>query len=141
MRILLFATLLMLITACNNSSEKKGDTTDTAKQVVQMPETPATPDTLFHAFGTEPFWSEYVINNNKIEYHTAEGMDVEVPFVAATTPDNLTTNYASNNGKDTINLTLVKKDCSDGMSEETHPYQVTMKVDGAQYHGCAKKGN
>ena len=109
MRIFLFIILIIMITACNNSAKKKDGTKDTAKQVIQMPETPAVPDTLFHGFGTEPFWAVYVINNDKIVFDAVEGMDVEVPFVAATASDSITTKYNSANGNDTINLTIVKK--------------------------------
>ena len=54
MRLLPVFIIAIFVIACNNSAKKKEDTKDTAKQVVQMPETP---DTIFTGFGTEPFWS------------------------------------------------------------------------------------
>jgi uncharacterized membrane protein len=74
-----------------------------------MPEPPATPDTIFTGFGTEPFWSVYVINNNKIVFHPADGPDVEVPFVTGTTNSSNTTKYISANSNASIELTIVKK--------------------------------
>lgn len=142
MRVLQFIIPVMLLVACNSSSDKKGDTKDTTKQVTQMSETTAVSDTLFYAFGRNPFWSVYVINNKKIFFVSGgELPDVEVPYVAPTTPDSLTTNYNSINGKDTINLTIVKKECTTMMSKEIHPYQVMVKVNRGNFTGCAKKGN
>ena len=78
MRILSVFTIILLVAACNNSTTTKEDTKDTAKPVIQIPETS---DTVFTGFGTEPFWSVYVINNNKIVFHPADGPDVEVPML------------------------------------------------------------
>ena len=41
-----------------------------------------TPDTIFTEFGTELFWSVYIIKDSKIVFHPADVPDVEVPFVA-----------------------------------------------------------
>ena len=141
MRLLLFIIPVMLIAACNNSSDKKADTKDTAKQEIQVTQHPAGTDTLFYGFGGNPFWAVYVINNNKIFFVSGgELPDVEVPYVASTTTDSNTTNYSSISGKDTINLTIVKKDCTTMMSKEIHPYQVTLKVNKGKYTGCGIMG-
>ena len=140
MRILSFFTIILLITACNNSATTKEDTKDTAKPVIQIPETPAMPDTIFTCFGTEPFWLVYVINNSKIIFHPANGPDVEVPYVAASVINN-TTKYSSAAGNASIELITIKKNCSDGMSEEIHPYEVTLRVNKTKYSGCGRKNN
>ena len=140
MRILSVFTIILLITACNNSATTKEDTKDTAKPVIQIPETPAMPDTIFTCFGTEPFWLVYVINNSKIIFHPADGPDVEVPYVAASVINN-TTKYSSAAGNASIELITIKKNCSDGMSEEIHPYEVTLRVNKTKYSGCGRKNN
>ena len=132
--------IALLIIACKNSAKKKDDTKDTAKQVKQMPVTPAVPDTVFTGFGTEPFWLVYVVQNNKIVFHPADGTDVEVPFVVAATPDNITRTYNSVSGSSAIELTIIKKSCGDGMSEQTHPYEVKLVVNKTKYAGCGRDG-
>ena len=136
MRILSVFTIILLVAACNNSTTTKEDTKDTAKPVIQIPETP---DTVFTGFGTEPFWSVYVINNNKIVFHPADGPDVEVPYVAASVVDNNTNRYNASGSAATLELIITKKDCSDGMSEQTHPYTVTLSINKTKYTGCGRK--
>ena len=141
MRVIPAFIIALLVMACNNSAKKKEDTKDTAKQVIQMPEPPVIPDTIFTGFGNEPFWSVYVINNSKIVFHPADGPDVEVPYVAASVVDNNTNKYNASGSAATLELIITKKDCSDGMSEETHPYTVTLSINKTKYTGCGRKGN
>lgn len=139
MRIILSFMALTVIIACNNSTNKKNDTKDTAEKAVQMPEQPAMPDTIFTGFGTEPFWSVYVVKDSKIIFHPADGPDVEVPFVEATTVNN-TIRYKSSSPDASIELSVAKKECSDGMSEETHSYRVILVVNKEEYTGCGREG-
>ncbi len=138
MRILFALLTGLFIIACNNSAKKKDTIKDTAKEVIQMPETPVVPDTIFTGLGTEPFWSVYVINNNKIIFHPADGPDMSFPFVAAINVNNTTTKYISTTGNASIELIILKKDCNDGMSEQTYPYQVSLVVNKTKYAGCGR---
>ena len=70
----------------------------------------------------------------------ANGPDVEVPYVAASVINN-TTKYSSAAGNASIELITIKKNCSDGMSEEIHPYEVTLRVNKTKYSGCGRKNN
>ncbi len=140
MRIISFLALFLLIIACNNSAKKKEDLNDTAKTPEQMPEKIILPDTLFTGFGTEPFWSVYVVADSKIVFHPADGPDVEVPYVPVAITDSISSGYNSATGGTSIELKMIKKDCSDGMSETTHPYQVTLVVNKKRYHGCGRMG-
>ena len=139
MRILFALLGGLFIIACNNSARKKDTIKDTANEVIQMPKTPAVPDTIFTGLGTEPFWSVYVINNTKIIFHPADGPDVTVPFVAAVTVNNTTIKYNSTTGNSSIELIVIKKDCNDGMSELTYPYHVALVVNKTKYAGCGRK--
>lgn len=139
MRIILSFIALTIIIACNSSSDKKNDTKDTAGKKVQMPVQPAIPDTIFTGFGTEPFWSVYVVKDSKIIFHPADGPDVEVPFVEATTVSNAI-RYKSSSPDASIELNVAKKECSDGMSDETHSYRVILVVNKEEYTGCGREG-
>lgn len=139
MRVRSLVILLPLMIACNNQVKTKDVTKDTAGQITQLPPIPAIPDTIFNGFGTEPFWFVHVIENSKIIFHPADGPDVEVPFVTATMPDSITRKYNSSNSTTTMELTIVKKDCSDGMSDEIHPYKVTLLLNAITYSGCGRK--
>lgn len=136
MRYTILLIALFFFIACNDSSTKTNDTKDTAQQTIQMP--PARPDTIFTGTGTEPFWAVYVINSSKIVFHPAEGADVEVPFAAPSVPDSITANYNSASADAAIDLTITRKECSDGMSEIIYPYSVSLTVNGSKYTGCGK---
>ena len=88
--IIIYGTLLIM--ACNNHTKdhpkgssnkdtiRQGEDTskpansDTNKVINGTKEEMA--DTIFSGFGTEPFWSVYVIDNRKIVFHPADGPDV-----------------------------------------------------------------
>jgi len=139
MRIMSSIIALTAIIACNNSSNKKNHTKDTAEKTVQMPAQPATPDTIFTGFGTEPFWAVYVVKDSKIIFHPADGPDVEVPFVEATSVNNVS-RYKSSSPDASIELSIAKKECSDGMSDEIHSYRVILVVNKEEYTGCGREG-
>ncbi|MGQ0738159.1 MAG: COG3650 family protein [Bacteroidota bacterium] len=138
MRIISALITLIIIIACNNSAKDKKDVKDTAQKNIRMPEQPAIADTVFTGFGTEPFWSVYVIKDSKIIFHPADGPDVEVPYAAATNPDAVTTEYRSSGNDNNIELIIFRQDCSDGMSDETHRYKVTLFVNKTKYMGCGR---
>lgn len=139
MRAFLVVMTALFAFACNNSGEKKAQATDspTVEQpVVTTP--PVTNDTIFSGRGTEPFWAVYVIKDNKIVLDRPDGNDIEVPFVAGTTIDSLNTKYTSTNESTTFELLITKKNCSDGMSDITYPYAVTVSINAVKYEGCGK---
>ncbi|HEV7782687.1 MAG TPA: hypothetical protein VGO58_15540 [Chitinophagaceae bacterium] len=140
MRLLTLLAVSLFIMSCNNSAKPKEGTKDTAQTIKRMPETPAIPDTVFTGFGNEPFWSVYVIKDSKIVFHPADDPDTEVPYVTATTPANNITQYISVSENISIELTIAKKGCSDGMSETIHPYEVSLLVNKIKYSGCGRDG-
>ncbi len=139
MRLLSVFLLSVTMIACNNTAKKKADTKDTVKQEIQMPGTAPSPDTVFTGLGTEPFWSVYVIAPSKIVFHPADGPDVEVPYVPLSVGVN-SSQYNSDSGNTSIHLSYSRKDCSDGMSEEIHPYEVLLVVNKTKYSGCGRDG-
>src|SRR5688572_9377156 len=86
---------LFAFVACNNNAKKEDiQKEDTVKTEQDTPVKLST-DTVFTALGTEPFWAVYVIKNNKIVFHPADGQDIEVPWIEATTSDAVTRQYTS----------------------------------------------
>jgi uncharacterized membrane protein len=145
MRILTLVVMTLVIASCNNSAGKKEDLPaetdikDTTQPVKQMPEKPGSPDTVFTGFGNEPFWAVYVVKDRKIVFHPADGPDVELPYTAPSTVAN-STQYNAVSGNNSIELVIVKKDCSDGMSDQTHPYSISLLVNKTKYTGCGREG-
>lgn len=135
--LVVFAGLLLL--ACNNSAKKKEPVRDTVKTGEQKPGTAAVPDTIFTGTGTEPFWALYIIAEKKIVFHPSEGADIEVPFVPGATIGDTTT-YLSGEGDHSIKVDILKKNCSDGMSELVYPYEVLLLVNKIKYAGCGRLG-
>jgi uncharacterized membrane protein len=148
MRIPALVVITFFAAACNNSSESKEDLPageaglkDTTQTVKQMAETPIITDTVFRGFGNEPFWAVYVIDREKIVFHPADGPDQWVPMTSDFYPDSIKYSYGGSLNATTIILTVTKKNCSDGMSEETHPYEVSLFVNKTKYAGCGRTAN
>ena len=129
--------IVFWLIACNNAAKKDSDTKDTTVTVKQIPAQPSIPDTIFTGFGNEPFWAVYVIKDSKILFHPADGPDVEVPYRAAVSGTGSIMYNSTGNGN-SIDLTIIKKDCSDGMSDITHSYEVTLVVNKTKYAGCGR---
>ena len=139
MRLFLTFLLVLFFWSCDNTAEKKKQSTDTSS-ALKKPPAPEIPDTIFTGFGTEPFWSIYVIKDKKIVFHPADGPDVEVPFVAVANAARDTYQYNSTSGSNSIELVMEKKECSDGMSEEKHEYAVSLLINKKKYTGCGREG-
>jgi uncharacterized membrane protein len=145
MRTLITAVICLFAAACGNESttEEKTNTDTTVKANLDTPgvsDVPVTTnDTVFTAFGNEPFWALYVIRGNKLLFHPADGPDVEVPYTIPTQPDAITQRYSSAGDSATIELVIIKKDCSDGMSDMTHRYETNVKVNAVTYRGCGRE--
>jgi uncharacterized membrane protein len=145
MRILIIAALCILAVSCGNQSTTDKTDTDTIvnegpdTSTINTPPAPAGTDTVFTAFGNEPFWALYVIRDNKLLFHPADGPDVEAPYVAPTQTDAITRRYNSAGDSATIELIIIKKDCSDGMSDLTHRFETNVKVNAITYRGCGRE--
>ena len=143
MRTLLPFAALLVLTACNNRAENNDatdmDSTATADSSSAQPPAATAPDTVFTAFGNEPFWALYVIRDEKLLFHPADGPDVEVPWVAPTEVDERTQRYSSSGDSATIELNIVRRDCSDGMSDMVHRFETRIKVNAATYNGCGRE--
>lgn len=84
------------------------------------------------AFGNEPFWSMRDVGGGMLEFSTPELPD-GTRYAATRSADASGIHYAGAN----VQLDIVPGDCSDGMSDNVHPYSATMTLDGTSYSGCA----
>ena len=85
--------------------------------------------------GTEPFWGGTVIGD-KLIYSTPENQAGDTITVRR---------FAGNNGlgfsgtlsNASFDMTVTPGSCSDGMSDRTYPFTVTLKLGEEQRNGCA----
>lgn len=84
------------------------------------------------AFGNEPFWAMTDDGNGTLTFTTPDNPDGD-GYAATRSEDAAGIHYS---GAD-VKLDIVKGDCSDGMSDATHPYTATMTLKGVDYTGCA----
>lgn len=85
--------------------------------------------------GTEPFWSGEV-SGQTLTYSTPENIDGSIIQVQR---------FAGNNGLSfsgvldgaSFDMAITPGECSDGMSDRTYPFTVTLEVGGEQRRGCA----
>src|SRR5690606_9550484 len=98
----------------------------------------------FIALGNEPFWSLDIIpNENRIVFKDAGREQVyEVPFVVSK-EINGTIVYETDSDKfGKLRAAFKKEKCSDGMSDRTYEYSVSLRVAGQNYSGCGiRKGD
>lgn len=131
-----FALALMALplAACGSSSTgpsaaTPGDTGDSA------PWSGIGPDETVHFTGTEPFWGGEA-SGAELFYSTLEN-----PAGATIAVER----FAGRNGLSLsgevdgapFDMALTPGECSDGMSDRSYPFTVTLQVRGEQRNGCA----
>ncbi|MCW3848753.1 META domain-containing protein [Sphingomonas sp. LB-2] len=84
----------------------------------------------YKALGTEPFWA-LTITPQTMKFERPDGPAVSVP-----TPRVIHGFAGEIYQTRRINVNIVHKRCSDGMSDRTYPDTVQVSVDGRQYQGC-----
>lgn len=96
-----------------------------------------TPDTAqaqgapYKALGTEPFWA-LTITPQTMKF---ESPNLRAP-VAVSTPKVIHGFAGEIYQTRRVNVNIVHKRCSDGMSDRTYPDTVQVTVDGRRYEGC-----
>ena len=128
-----------LLAACHGSASSPAAAPSPSPTVVTAADTAAysgiAADETVHFTGTEPFW----------------GGEVSGPALTYTTPENQTGDmvavdrFAGRNGISFSGqfdnmpfvLAVTPGQCSDGMSDRTYPFTVTLQVKGEQRDGCA----
>ncbi|WP_165357404.1 META domain-containing protein [Sphingosinicella sp. CPCC 101087] len=84
----------------------------------------------YRALGTEPFWA-VTIAEGRMTWESPDGAPVSV---AAPSPE------PTPNGRryvtDRLTLDIVRRECSDGMSDRRYADTVTARLDGRTFNGC-----
>lgn len=123
------------LTACDRPADTVPADTAPSEPVAPASE-PAGTDVAttgpLRAFGNEPFWSMRDVGGGMLEFSIPELPD-GTRYAATRSADASGIHYT---GAD-VQLDIVPGDCSDGMSDNIHPYSATMTLDGTSYSGCA----
>lgn len=93
------------------------------------------PDETVHFTGTEPFWGGQVADAT-LTYSTPENIDgteISVERFAGRGGVSFGGQYEGA----PFDMMITPGECSDGMSDRTYPYTVTLSVAGQQRRGCA----
>lgn len=93
------------------------------------------PDETVYFGGTEPFWGGET-SGESLTYKTPENIDGSIISV---------TRFAGNSGigisgeleGETFDMTVTEGECSDGMSDRTFPFTVTLLIGEEKRFGCA----
>jgi uncharacterized membrane protein len=88
------------------------------------------PAALYHAVGTEPFWSL------QIDQHNLTFTQPEAAPVIQPTPRVIVAFAGEIYQTPRINVNIVHVRCSDGMSDRVYPDKVQVTVDGRRFDGC-----
>jgi len=149
MRSLRFAALLALAGCDASPPDDKTGSPEVSETVARAPVTateqaaaapaPATlaakPGRLFHALGTEPFWSVKV-SPGQLRYSSPE--TPEVSFVSSEAKDGKGVRYSGTMNGKSLSLMIVPGKCSDGMSDTVYEWQAELTIAGQTEQGCAK---
>lgn len=113
------------------------------------PDMPASPDesATTHAFngigpsetvrftGTEPFWGGEA-KDGKLTYSTPENPAGET-FPVQRFAGNSGLGFSGSVGGKSFDMAVTKGECSDGMSDRSYPFTVTLRLGEEQKNGCA----
>ena len=109
--------------------EAPGDTDD------RRPFAEIAPNETVHFTGTEPFWGGKVTGST-LTYSTPENIDgTQISVERFAGRGGLS--YSGQHSEAPFDVTITRGQCSDGMSDRTYPYTVTLSVEGEQRSGCA----
>lgn len=148
----LFIFVLALGAACENDPKEKKEpaefsapaadtTTAAASKNKQLASTEA--DTLYRISGTEPFWSLTIARPRSI-YTSADGDTLFFDFKEARTVSARQQEYVQVFELDKGQQLALRKSspncpCSDGMSDQSYPYQAILILADKVLDGCGRK--
>ena len=92
-------------------------------------------DEIIRFTGTEPFWGG-VVTGAELVYSTPENQQGETIAVRRFAGNN-GLGYSGMRGGAPFDMTITPGACSDGMSDRTYPFTVTLKLGEEQRNGCA----
>ena len=92
-------------------------------------------DEVLHFTGTEPFWGGEV-SGKTLTYTTPENQDGEVIMVERFAGRGGIAYSGLLDGAG-FDMTITPLECSDGMSDRTYPFTVTLEIGADKRNGCA----
>lgn len=124
---LIFVALL----ACNSEAPP-------AAPIAPPPAAPIAPPPAFWVAGTEPFWAVRIDSAGLRFSSPDDTAGIRFPPISpVVTGDTL--RWVGRTERDSIEVTLWKGICSDGMSDREWSHTATVVVGGRSYRGCARE--
>lgn len=127
---LVLVPALLLAASCTGGDERvPGDTQDT------RPFAGVAEDETVHFTGTEPFWGG-TVTGTTLTYSTPENIDgtrIAVDRFAGRGG----VSYSGVLDGAELRMAVTPGECSDGMSDRTYPFVVTLDIGGSLREGCA----
>ena len=135
----------VLLAACGQKAEPVGDSKDTtvAEEIADgvpadnestAPYSGIADDEIVNFTGTEPFWSGDV-EGRTLTYKTPENQDGEVIMIERFAGRGGISFSGVLSGAE-LEMMVTPLECSDGMSDRTYPFTVTLKVGAETRNGC-----
>lgn len=140
----LAAACTLLLAACQQGASDAPaaeETTTTAEEVIPGDTDETAPfaaiaeDEVLHFTGTEPFWGGQV-DGKTLVYTTPEVQDGTAIMVERFAGRGGISFNGLLDGAE-FNMLVTALDCSDGMSERTYPFTVTLAIGDDMRSGCA----
>ncbi|WP_188769515.1 COG3650 family protein [Novosphingobium endophyticum] len=121
---------MLSLAACHQAaSNLPGDSTD------HQPWRGIARDEVVHFLGTEPFWGGEA-SGNELTYTTPENQDGETITVSRFAGRG-GLSFSGNLAGGAMTLAVTPGECSDGMSDRTYPFTVTLQIGPDVRQGCA----
>ena len=124
--------LLLLVSACNSGGG--GDTAGTTRDGPGPAFSAIAPEERLRFTGTEPFWGGEV-KGETLLYSTPEnpqGVQLAVSRFAG----NNGLSFSGTLGGQTFDMAVTQAPCSDGMSDRTYPFTVSLRLGAEVRQGC-----
>jgi uncharacterized membrane protein len=131
----LCATCCVLLGACGSGASDGSPATVATSAGDTQPYGGIGPDETVHFTGTEPFWGGQV-SGATLTYATPDDPEGETIAVSRFAGRGGLSFAGTLDGQDLV-LALTPGKCSDGMSERSYPFTVTLQIAGEQRNGCA----
>ena len=129
---ILAAALSVALVGCQPGPEgPEGTTTDAPGEAFAQ----IAPDETARFTGTEPFWGGQVAGGS-LTYSTVEDPDGTTIAVERFAGNN-GLGYSGSLDGTSFDMAITPGDCSDGMSDRTYPFTVTLRIGEEQRTGCA----
>jgi uncharacterized membrane protein len=134
---------MLLLAACGKQEEPAGKAESVADRVTAAatangedtaPYSGIAEDETVHFTGTEPFWGGEVAGKT-LTYKTPEHQDGDVVVVERFAGRGGISFSGAIEGAE-LEMTVTPLECSDGMSDRTYPFTVTLKLADETRNGC-----